>query len=199
LLPEECEKLRSTGVLADKVKAYQMEYLCKVFQVECPIIVVDGKESGVIFSTVKLQYRPYPSHVYLFAVLLCLIGNSMRRAAKKIARLFGIPHFSHSTISRCFARLEKELPQLEGWDPESDFDFVPPIELPPVNPAVHKAIINPAGPGSIAQLIIPRYRQDSRKSLCVHLFRILRPILSVPEAGNHILFAFWKRFGRLLL
>ena len=175
-----------------------MEYLCKIFQVECPIIIVDGKESGVIFSIVKLQYRPYPSHVYFYAILLCLIGYSMRRAAKKVALIFGILHFSHSTVSRCFARLENELPQLEGWDAETDLDTIS-IELPPINTAAHKAVIHPTGPGSIAKLILPHCRQDSRKNLCVHLFRILQPILSFPEAGNHILFAFWKRFGRLLL
>lgn len=187
------------GHPAKSAKTYQMEYLFKGFQMECPIIDMPEGGTGIWLSSVCLPYRRYPSHVYLFAALLCLIGYSMRKAAKAAGHLFGILKFSHSTISRCFTRMEHELSFLEEWVP---FPYTEPFseeELPPVNRPEHEKTIHPAGPGSVAQFIIPHHWENLRQSLCKHLYRIFLPILPVPGIGNHLLFLFWKRFHRMLL
>ena len=176
-----------------------MEYLFKEFQMECPIVDTPEDGAGVWLSSVSLPYRRYPSHVYLFAALLCLIGYSMRKAAKVAGHLFGILAFSHSTISRCFTRMEFELASLETWAP---FPYAEPLseeDLPSVNQPEHEKVIHPAGPGSVAQLFIPHRWLILRQSLCKHLYRILLPILLIPEIGNHLLYLFGKRFHRMLL
>ena len=77
LRQQELLYLREQGQISDCMRVYIMEYLSRELQVECPIFVNDGTDSGVLHTVVKRPYRRYPSHVYLFAVLLWLIGLSM--------------------------------------------------------------------------------------------------------------------------
>ncbi len=207
-----------------------MVYLSKELQVECPTIIENGVKCGVLLSTVKCPYRRYPSHVYLFSVLLCLIGISMRSAARRIRTLFGIAHFSHSTISRCFTRLGGESSLLETWYPESELEPCNPsqilacdnessvikaiellvindgiIELPVVNTAsLRTAVQKPdhiPGPCNVAHFdfVLPIHWKKAQPIFCETLYRLLSPLLTCPEEGNHLLFSFWKRFGHMLI
>ncbi len=199
--------MEKMGVFEKGRRIYQMEYLSKVFQLECPVFVRSSisSETGVLLSSVKLPYRRYPSHVYLFALLLTFIGLSMRTAAGRIRILFGISKFSHSTISRDTDRMNIEINQLSTWQPEeSKMGHQAQNDLPqPHLGALHQAIRgttagNP-GHGLRATCVQPRYWRKSRPGLCECLFRLLTPMLQAPEYGNIFLFAFFERFGRLLL
>lgn len=224
----ELEILRSKGMLGHEIRTYSMVYLSKELQVECPTLIENGTACGVLMSTVKRPYRRYPSHVYLFGVLLCLIGISMRSAARRIRILFGITHFSHSTISRCFTRLGSESGLLETWYPETESSLYDTsqiftcvnespvikaivlidindgiIELPVINAAsLRTAIQRPdhtPRPGNVAYFVLPTHWKKAQPIFCETLYRLLIPLLTCPEEGNHLLFAFWKRFGHMLI
>jgi hypothetical protein len=240
----ELEVLRSKGMLGHGIRTYSMVYLSKELQVECPTLIENGAACGILLSTVKRPYRRYPSHVYLFGVLLCLIGISMRSAARRIQILFGITHFSHSTISRCCDRLRNETSLLEAWHPETESSAYDPsqilacvnefqtinatefpviginefpvikaiellaindgiIELPVVNAAsLRMAIQRPdhtPRPGNVAYFVLPTHWKKSQPIFCEALYRLLIPLLTCPEEGNRLLFAFWKQFGHMLI
>jgi len=199
--------MEKMGVFEKGRRIYQMEYLSKVFQLECPVFVRSSisSETGVLLSSVKLPYRRYPSHIYLFALLLTFIGLSMRTAAGRIRILFGISKFSHSTISRDTDRVNTEINRLSTWQPEeSKMGHQAQNDLPqPHLGALHQAIRgttagNP-GHGLRATCVQPKYWRKSRPGLCECLFRLLTPMLQAPEYGNILLFTFFDRFGRLLL
>lgn len=174
-----------------------MEYMCQIFHVTCPVLLSSEGQSGVLLSSTKSPHRPYPNHVYLYAILLCLVGFSMRSAARKAGYLFGIASFSHCTISRCLNRFAGMDETLAQWCPEDVFSHhVAKVDLPHLKHSVQ--IILPHGPGSVA-LRIPHVFQEVKRNVCNHLYRILLPILEQPELGNQIVFSFWKRFGKMLL
>ena len=208
LSPEEMELLEKTGSFEAERRVYRMEYLSKVFQVECPVYAASSNgESGVFLSSVKLPYRRYPSHVYLFALLLTLIGLSMRTAAGRIRTLFGISSFSHSTISRLTDRMHAEMAQLQQWDPEEaqknqrEQNDLPQPRPGALGQALKTTTAVTAGPGHglRATCIQPKYWRKPRVGLCECLFRLLAPLLHIPEYGNWLVYAFSQRFERLLL
>ncbi len=206
LSTEEMDKLEKMGSFEAELRVYRMEYLSKVLQVECPVFAPSNKgESGVFLSSVKLPYRHYPSHVYLFALLLTFIGLSMRTAAGRIRTLFGISSFSYSTISRVTDRMNSEMAQLSQWQPdESQENHYAQNDLPQPRPgALAQALrgTTAAGPGHglRATCIQPRYWRKSRPGLCGCLFNLLVPMLCAPEYGNRLVYAFSQQFERLLL
>lgn len=191
--------LREHGQIANGMRVYCMEYMSRELQVECPIFVKDGTDSGVLFTVVKRPYRRYPSHVYLFAVLLWLIGLSMRIAAKRIRVLFGISRFCHSTISRTVSRLRTHLPALADFS-ENNEGVEPAVnELPAVSQGSIRMAIRMPGGGGQACNGQPVRLCKAQPTLCELLYRILSPILHQPERGNQLIYAIWKRYGCLLL
>jgi hypothetical protein len=206
LSPHEMNEMEKMGVFEEERRIYQTEYLSKVFQVECSVFVrSSSSESGVLLSSVKLPYRRYPSHVYLFALLLTFIGLSMRTAAGRIRSLFGISKFSHSTISRDTDRMNTEITRLSAWQPEeSEMGYEVQNELPQPRPgALHQALrgttAGSPGHGLLTTCVPPRFWRKPRPGLCECLFRLLTPMLQTIEYGNRLVFAFGQRFGRLLL
>ena len=198
--------MEKMGLFKKERRSYQMEYSARMYLVECPVLAhTSSGESGVLLSSVKLPYRRYPSHVYLFALLLTFIGLSMRVAAKRIRTLFEISTFSHSTISRDTDRLYNEIAQLSEWQPEdSEMEYEAQNELPQPRPgALQQALrgTTAGGPGHglRATCSPPKYWRKPRPGLCECLFRLLTPMLHTPEYGNRLLFAFLERFERLLL
>ena len=173
LSPEEMNEFEKMGSLERGWRIYQMEYLSKVFQVECPVLVQNNNgESGVLLSSVKLPYRRYPSHVYLFALLLTFVGMSMRAAAKRVRILFEISTFSHSTISRDTDRLYNEIVPLSEWQPEtSEMGYDAQNELPQPRPgALHQALKGTTAGGLVHGLCAfcspPKYWRKPRPGLC---------------------------------
>lgn len=206
LPPEEMVELEKMGSFEAARRVYRMEYLSKVLQVECPVYATSSNgESGVFLSSVKLPYRHYPSHVYLFALLLTFIGLSMRKAARRTGILFGISNFSYSTISRVTDRMNTEIAQLSQWQPEESLEeHTTHNALPQPRPsAVSQALkgTTAVGPGHglHATCIQPKNWRKSRPGLCECLFNLLVPMLYTPEYGNWLVYAFSQQFERLLL
>lgn len=194
LSQEELLRLREQGQIADGMRVYIMEYLSRELQVECPIFVNGGTVDGVLLTVVKRPYRRYPSHVYLFAVLLWLIGLSMRTAAKRIRILFGISRFSHSTISRTIGRLRSHIAEMTAF--AEDNEAVEPAvnELTAVSQSAIRMAVRVPGTGG--QPVRPGKTQPKLFDI---LYRILSPILYQPERGNQLIYAIWKRYGCMLL
>jgi len=182
--------------LAKNIRIYKLEYLWKELQVVCPVMKNKQGKTGVVLSAVKLPFRRYPSHVYLYAILLCLLGVSMRKSAIASGAFFGIAHFSHSTVSRCFKRLEEKCELLLEWNFEG-FDETPPLnELPAAKASIYRLM--PALPGSLA-MQLPKRWLEHKRAFCEKLFVLLLPLFHSPKKGNTLVFAFWKRFSKFLL
>lgn len=206
LSPTEMAEMNRQGFFQDKQRIYQMEYMSKVLQVECPVLRrSEADEPGVVLSSIKLPHRPYPSHVYLLALLLTLIGLSMRKAAVRSRTLFGLSSFCHSTISRLTSRLYAELPLLLEWQPpEPQGEAATRSDLPQPRPAaLRQAVIGTSatgpGHGLHATFMEPKLWRKPRPGLAVCLFRLLEPMLRDLEYGNRLVHAFGQRFERLLL
>ncbi len=190
LSPEEFEKLRQAGVVAKKKRIYRMVLHYRDIQVECPVQLDGNKPVGIIFPAFKLPYRKYPVFVYLYAVALYLAGESMRAAARITTEKFGVPGFSHSTISRtlgaltlkrdeliAICSLESELPQVEA-----STDCTTPAALP----------------GQPFLVVRSRWK-EVRKQAAPHLFNILASLFSSPESGSMLAYRYFVQYGRLLL
>lgn len=176
--------------MAKKKRIYHMELYYRDIQVECPVQLDGKKPVGIILPAWKLPYHKYPVFVYLYAVVLYLSGESMRKAARKTGEKFGVPKFSHSTVSRTLNTLtlkideltaicpvESELPQAQGSS-----DYATPAALP----------------GQPSLVVRPRWI-DSRKQAAPHLFKALASLFSSPESGSMLAYWYFTRYGRLLL
>lgn len=199
LSQQELKCLREHGQIANGMWVYCMEYLSQELQVECPIFVNDGTVSGVLLTVVKRPYRRYPSHVYLFAVLLCLIGLSMRTAAKRIRILFGISRFSHSTISRTIGRLRRYICEMSAFAEDNEAVAAAVNELPAVSQSAIRIAVRVPGDAGQPRFVQPVRLCQAQPTLFDILYRILSPILYQPERGNQLIYAIWKRYGCLLL
>jgi hypothetical protein len=194
LRQQELLYLREQEQIGDGMRVYIMEYLSRELQVVCPIFINAGTVSGVLHTVVKRPYRRYPSHVYLFAVLLWLIGLSMRTAAQRIRILFGISRFSHSTISRTIGRLRRYICEISAFAEDNTAVAAVDNELPAVSQsAIRIAVRVPGNGGQPVQFF------KAQPTLCDILYRILSPILYQPERGNQLIYAIWKRYGCMLL
>jgi hypothetical protein len=111
---EELEELKSLNLIHSKKKTYRFELNNKRYSLDCPLKLVNGEVLGVYLPAEKSPYRPYPCYVYLYAVFLYLNADSMRSAAKKTGKRFGIPKFSHSTISRVLRKILSHLEDLQN-------------------------------------------------------------------------------------
>jgi hypothetical protein len=80
-------------------------YCVNGHEYELRLPVCDGT---VLWPADKLPRRKYPAFVYLYSVALYLSTNmSQQKVAQKVKKLFGLPSFSHSTISRTLKRLKQ--------------------------------------------------------------------------------------------
>ena len=159
-------------------------------QVECPVQLDGKKPAGIILPAFKLPYRKYPVFVYLYAVALYLSGKSMRGAAKETAEKFGVPGFSHSTISRTLRALILKIDELAA--------ICPPASESPQTEAEADCAEPTALPSQPFLVVRPRWI-DSRKQAAQNLFNVLAPIFSSPESGNTLAYRYFIQYGRLLL
>lgn len=187
---EEFEKLRQAGVVAKKKRIYRMVLYYRDIQVECPVQLDGKKPIGIIFPAFKLPYRKYPVFVYLYAVALYLTGESMRKAARATAEKFGVPKFSHSTVSRTLDALTLKVDELAAICP-------PAKELPQAGVASDCATPT-ALPGQPSLVVRPRWKEE-RKQAAPQLFNVLASLLSSPESGNMLAYRYFTRYGCLLL
>lgn len=178
LTPEEFMIFRNEGLINKKKQTYRMILHHREIQVECPIMMIGKREVGVILPAFKLPYRPYPCYVYLFAVALYLAGISMRKAAIKVQKRFGIPGFSHSTISRVWAILLLKADLLTVMS-EAD--------------TTEKAL-----PGHPVFMERTAWTHE-KKQAALRLFNSLSSVLSSPEAGMWLVYQHFMRYCRLLI
>jgi hypothetical protein len=159
-------------------------------QVECPVQLDGKKPVGIILPAFKLPYRPYPVFVYLYAVALYLSGKSMRTAARGTAEKFGVPGFSHSTISRTLDALILKIDELAAICPSASESPQTKAEADCTTPA--------ALPGQPSLVMRPHWI-DTRKQAAPNLFNVLASIFSSPESGNELAYRYFIQYGRLLL
>lgn len=190
LTPEEFVMFRKEGLIDSKKRTYRMVLHHREIQVECPVLMDGNRAVGVILPAFKLPYRPYPCYVYLFAIALYLVGDSMRKAAGKIQKRFGISGFSHSTISRTWSILILKadlLSAVSDPDTEQSTDTVPDLNLP------GKSI-----PGHPVFLERVSWTQE-KKQAALQLFKYLSPLLTSPEVGMLLAYRYFMRYCCLLI
>jgi len=175
---EEFTMFRSEGLIDKKKQTYRMVLHHREVQVECPILMVGNRAVGVILPAFKLPYRPYPCYVYLFAIALYLVGISMRKAAGKVQKRFGIPGFSHSTISRTWSILLLKADLLsEVSEPDTPGKSMPG----------HPVFLERAA-----------WTQE-KKQAAFRLFKSLRPLLTSPEEGMLLVYRYFMRYCCFLI
>jgi hypothetical protein len=190
LTPEELLMLREKGIVTEKKRTYRMIIYHREIQVECPVLM-DGKRAvGVILPAFKLPYRPYPCYVYLFAIALYLAGTSMRKAANKVKKKFGIPGFSHSTISRTWSVL---LVKADLLSAVSGSDSGQPAEITTGLNAPERAL--PWYPDFHER---ESWTQEKRKAAFC-LFESLKSLLTSPEDGIMLVYRYFMRYCCLLI
>jgi len=184
LSSEEFNKLRQSGVVAKKKRLYRMVLHYRDIQVECPVQLEGKKPVGIILPAWKLPYRKYPVFVYLYAVALYLTGESMRTAARETAEKFGVPKFSHSTVSRTLGALTLKVAELAAICPFES-------ELPQaggVTPAASQPSL----------VVRPRWK-EVLKQAAPQLFNVLASLFSSPESGSMLAYRYFTQYSRLLL
>lgn len=178
LTPEEFVMFRNEGLINQKKRTYHMVLHHREIQVECPILMEGKRAVGVILPAFKLPYRPYPCYVYLFAIALYLVGISMRKAAGKVQKKFGIPGFSHSTVSRTWSLLLVKANLLsEVSEPDT-----PEKSLPG-----HPVFLERAA-----------WTQEKKQD-ALQLFKSLTPLIDNPETGMWLVYRYFMRYCRLLI
>lgn len=183
LTNEEYCRLKRAGIIAKKLHTYRFVLSFREIQVECPVILRDKRPVAVILPAFKLPYRPYPCFVYLFAVALYLTGVPMRKAAMITSKKFGIPGFSHSTISRAFSRM--------ALNSEMSETVLHDEALPDTTP-------NTSLPGK-PECIVSPHCSDIKKNAAPLLFSILSPILEIPFTDSLLVYEHFMKYCCLLL
>ena len=183
LTNEEYCRFKRAGIISKKLHAYRLVLNFREIQVECPVILRDKHPVAVLLPAFKLPYRPYPFFVYLFAVALYLTGLSMRKAAIIAGKKFGIPNFSHSTISRAFYRMALNSTMLETLlHDEASIDTTTNIALP-----------------GKPKCIVSSCCSDTKKKAAPLLFSVLSPILEVSFKESLIVYEHFMKYCCLLL
>lgn len=178
LTPEEFVMFRNEGLIDKKKRTYHMVLHHREIQVECPILIDGNRTAGVILPAFKLPYRPYPCYVYLFAIALYLVGVSMRKAAGKVQKKFGIPGFSHSTISRTWSIL---LTKADLLSAVSEPDMTE--KSLPGHPVFQERV---------------GWTQEKKKA-AFQLFKSLSHLLTSPETGMWLVYRYFMRYCCLLI
>jgi hypothetical protein len=114
----------------------------------------------------------------------------MRKAAVKVRKKFGIPRFSHSTISRTFSALLVKADLLSaisepdtGQSTEITTDLNTPKRSLPEYPIFSER---------------PSWTQGKKK-VAFSLFQSLKSLLIDPEDGMILVYQYFKRYCSLLI
>lgn len=178
---EEYCKFKHAGIITKKLHSYRLVLNFREIHIECPVIIRDKCPFVAVLPTFKLPYRPYPCFVYLFAIAFYLTGLSMRKAASKTGRKFGISRFSHSTISRVFSKMSSNISMLH--------------EL------LHDHIdenINTALPGKPRCSLSTRLTAN-KKAVAPILFNIFAPILDIQSKESLLVYEHFMKYCCLLI
>lgn len=190
LTSEEFMMLWKEGLIDKKKRTYRMVLYHREIQVECPILLDGNRAVGVILPAFKLPYRPYPCYVYLYAIVLYLVGYSMRNAADKVRKKFGISRFSHSTISRTWSILLAKADLLSAvveLDTRKSDDIV--------------SDLNESGEQLPGYPVFSERKSwtKEKKQAAFCLFKSLGSLPVNPEAGMLLVYRYFMRYCRLLI
>jgi len=97
---------------------YKLIYQHKEYTVICPEYRSDeiGASPIVIIPVFLIPRRPYPVHVYLYAIDLYSNNPAMgqRKAGEMTRELFGLPHFAHTTLGRALKAFVRNIEETTG-------------------------------------------------------------------------------------
>ena len=176
---EELQEFITQGMVIKKKKQYLLLIHHRQLIIECPILRMDDGRYQIIWPSFKLPNRPYPVFVYLYAVARYLpSGESMRSTAQKVARVFGLTTFSHSTLCRFLPKLYQILPYLIKYGAQIINDW-----------------------GATTSQVVPRKHWDKQQRvLAEQLNGLLGPALRAPpEFGSWLAYQYFKETGRFLV
>jgi hypothetical protein len=104
--PEEIEFLKKSDLILKKHKKYLIRINYRIYQIICPIMKNEKGEYVVIIPAFKYPNSNIPIFVHFYAIGLYLSsGESMRKVANKVKKMFGMGTFSHTTISRTLKKM----------------------------------------------------------------------------------------------
>ena len=117
----ELEEIYQNAGYQKHERSYKLKYQHKEYTVSCPEYRNDkiGAEPIIIVPVFLIPRRPYPVHVYLYAIDLYSSNPTMgqRQASEMTRKTFGLTHFAHTTLGRTlkiFVRnIEKTAPTSE--------------------------------------------------------------------------------------
>lgn len=109
------DKLKSNSLLRRESAVCKFFANGKEKQLNCPMLKTQSNGNVVLCPSIKIPSRKYPVYVYLYAVALYLSSKmSMRDVASKVRKKFGLPSFSHSTLSRVLKKLMINADEIEA-------------------------------------------------------------------------------------
>lgn len=160
------------GAIIKKQKEYFMVINHRQFIIQCPVLQMDDGSYQVIWPSFKLPNRPYPVYVYLYAAAWYLSsGESMRAAAQKAMRVFGLETFSHSTICRFLQKIYQVLPYLISFGAQ---------------------IIN-NWRAAATRIVRRRHWDEAQYQKAGELYRVINPALrSPPEFSSWLAYEYWQ-------
>ena len=119
--PELEEKYQQAGYQKHE-RSYKLKYQHKEYTVLCPEYRNDeiSAEPIIIVPIFFIPRRPYPVHVYLYAIDLYSSNPAMgqREAAETTRKLFGLTHFAHTTLGRALKAFVRNI--IEETAPTSE-------------------------------------------------------------------------------
>ena len=120
--PELEEKYQQAGYQKCE-RSYKLRYQHKEYTVLCPEYRNDeiGVEPIIIVPAFFIPRRPYPVHVYLYAIDLYSSNPTMgqREVAETTRKLFGLIHFAHTTLGRALKAFVRSIEEIAPTSEES--------------------------------------------------------------------------------
>jgi hypothetical protein len=187
------------GYMLKNIRTYLLEINNKQYQVECPIIHDPEHRDVLILPAFISPYRRYSIEVYIYAVARHLSGLSMRKTAKEVGKRYGIPKFSHSTISRVLKILkikENELIELEALNIEDKKATYKIVEIK--NSIKQETGCNNDRSNSNNSSILSKAAQETGK-MSLRNLRIFNQILHNPDLGTTLAYRYFIKYRKLLI
>lgn len=172
---EEIEFLKKSGLIFKKHKKYLIRINYRIYQIICPIMKNEKDEYVVVIPAFKYPNSNIPIFVHLYAIGLYLsYGESMRKVANKIKKIFGLETFSHTTISRTLKKM------ITGIEENKDF------------------FINENKIHNVQQLAVRKHWENDYTKKANILLSFLSPVLAetnvdIANNGTNISYEFFNK------
>ena len=153
-------KLYDNDLIRRKTLSYKLSLDNRDIRLVCPMLKTSCEKNVALWPSIKLLFRKYPVHIYIYSAALYLSSDlTMRETAYHVRQKFGLENFSHSTISRALKKLSDIVDELlDLW--EKDIPSTTP--MPPV--------------------IKRCWWSDFQIIKYTHLFKVLNPVLNKSQS-----------------